>query len=135
MSGVPLWNVQQAVFALLDGDAALGAMVTGVFDHVPEATALPYVTLGEPECADVGGVADRLSEVTLPVEAWSDYAGRKQAEEILDRVAVLLHRQPLSLSGGDEALAVEVVNARVRVPDAGGLTQATARVRVMVRQG
>jgi hypothetical protein len=41
----PLEPLQTAVYARLVADAPLAALVSGVFDHVPDGTPIPYVRL------------------------------------------------------------------------------------------
>ncbi len=47
MIGLAAYELQAPLYTRLTGDAALDALVSGVFDHVPEGTAYPYVVIGE----------------------------------------------------------------------------------------
>ena len=57
-----LWPLQQAVYARLTGHAPLMALVTGVFDEVPENQPHPYVSLGSI-------TAVSYTHLTLPTKA------------------------------------------------------------------
>ena len=39
--------LQERIYSTLNGDSTLGALITGVFDGVPDGQALPIVVIGE----------------------------------------------------------------------------------------
>ena len=96
------WSLQQSIYALLTADTVLATLLGGqnrIFDHVPQGQPLPYVTLAQTatrdwSTADLGG-----EEHTLTLNVWSSAFGKKQVQEVLDRLRTLLHDRPLSLSG------------------------------------
>lgn len=78
-----LWPLQQAVFQRLSSDPVLSGMVTGVFDHVPENQPFPYVVIGEPSELPFDTKSTFGEEISLVLHVWSDYAGKKEAYNIL----------------------------------------------------
>ena len=42
-----MWELQKAIYAQLNGDSALGGLVTGIYDYVPEGSNSPYVVIGD----------------------------------------------------------------------------------------
>lgn len=92
------WDVQAAVFAALDGDVPLKAAVTGVYDEVPEGTALPYVKIGDSTIADWSGKDFGGTEQTLTVHVWSAAPGRQQNKEIMALVHAVLHEASLTVA-------------------------------------
>lgn len=97
--------LQTAVFSALDSDAALGALVTGVYDSAPQAndsgsdTPFPYVTIGEAVHTDWSTDTESGDDVTFTVHSWSRYRGRKEIKQIQGAVYDVLHRANLSVTG------------------------------------
>ena len=101
MSADSSWELQQAVYTALTGDAPLMAMITGVHDHVPRDAAFPYVTMGGASAVAWGAVGVEGVEVTLVIEAWSRDRGHKEAKQILAEVYRVLHDADLTVTGHD----------------------------------
>ncbi|RME99163.1 MAG: DUF3168 domain-containing protein [Alphaproteobacteria bacterium] len=99
MSGFASWELQQAVFAALNGDTALAARVTGVFDQVPSGTAFPYVAIGDSESEDWSSVTFTGQEHRFAIEVWSRDGGHMEVKEIMALVHDVLHDAPLVLTG------------------------------------
>jgi hypothetical protein len=93
------WEVQRALFTQLTANAPLMAQLTGVFDFVPENTALPYLTLGEQSAADWSTKSFSGQEYLLTLHVWSAARGRKQAKEIISLVHGALHQTELTITG------------------------------------
>jgi hypothetical protein len=93
-----------AVLASLQADATLMALVTGVYEEVPEAarTSYPYVVLSDlPGSADrFGGMGQFGGRVRFAVDVFSSYKGDHETHTILARVAKLLWHTDLSLPAG-----------------------------------
>ena len=90
------WELQQALFSKLDGDATLDALITGVFDSVPPAQAFPYVTIGDGSAADFGTKTEQGQSHAILIHAWARDRGRRTVKQILARVYTLLHEQILA---------------------------------------
>jgi len=121
MAGTLLWNLQTAVYAVLNGDATLGALVTGVYDEVPENTAYPYVAVETSSEVPHNYFGALGKEVTLRVFVLSDYLGAKEGLAIVDRVLVLLADVALTITGythvhtwHEDTAAIRIAADRVR---------------------
>ncbi|MFJ4863397.1 DUF3168 domain-containing protein [Streptomyces sp. NPDC088748] len=93
-----LGPVQAAVYARLTGDATLMALLSGVYDFVPESVAFDYVVIGEAtEIPDNrhGGFG---RETTLTLHVWSKYRGHARGQRIAARITALLDHQPLTIA-------------------------------------
>lgn len=99
MSGLVLLPLQTAVFEQLDGDATLGALITGVFDHVPQGTAYPYVTIGDASSEDWSTATSVGAQTRFAIQVFGRSGGRKAMLTIMERIYALLHGESLSLSG------------------------------------
>jgi hypothetical protein len=93
--------LQEAVFAVLSGDATLTTLLGGakVYDGAPRNAVAPYVHLGEATARDWSTATEAGTEVTFAVVAWSREPGRKEVLAIADRVVALLHDAVLTVSG------------------------------------
>ncbi len=87
---------QQAVFAHLEGDAALTALLGGakVHDRPPEGAAMPYVTLGMTRAFDAGTASEKAQEHLFTLHAWSSAGGRKETMSILEAVRLRMENLP-----------------------------------------
>lgn len=108
-TGNALEVVIDAVKLRLQGDSTLGALVSGIYGHVPgdARKAHPYLKLGAPALDQnaFGGMQRGGGQVTFTLDSWSDAKGPHAMRAVLARVLVLLERQDLTvdhhrLSGG-----------------------------------
>jgi hypothetical protein len=134
MSGMSLEPLQKAVYAALTADATLMAMVTGVYDRVPERTALPYLLFGQGEARDASTGTTEEEEARLELLAYSREGGRKQALDILERVHLLLHRQSPVLSGGYRLVWLRVEQAGAQMQSDGMTWRGIATLRAWVEK-
>lgn len=116
-----LWPLQQAMYQRAAGDAALGALVTGVFDEVPEQQQMPYVSLGTLISAEADAHNQLGEDIAVTWHVWSAYRGNREAAQILAALDVLFHRKPLAVAGyrdvsvaRDQALTVPDPDPDVR---------------------
>ena len=93
--------LQEAIFSRLNGDSTLGDLITGVFDGVPDDTALPVVVIGPSTTSDDGSKTLDARDYIFNVDVFSDYRGMKEAKNILQRVYTLLHEVDVSVSGAN----------------------------------
>src|SRR5690242_19560216 len=91
-------ELQVAVIATLTANAPHMALVTGVFDAIPQNTAYPYESIGALQENWADGFTDAFRTGMLQLDVWSQYHGRKEAQDIQASQIALLHRQPLSLA-------------------------------------
>ena len=93
--------LQEAIFSRLNGDSTLGDLITGVFDGVPDDTALPIVVIGSSTTSDDGSKTLDARDYIFNVDVFSDYRGMKETKNILQRVYTLLHEVDVSVSGAN----------------------------------
>lgn len=91
-------GLQTGIYNILAGDATLGALITGVYDSVPEGTALPYVVIGDPSSADWDTKDTKGQRGLFYIHVWSEYAEWSEAYSIMDRIDTLLAGASISLS-------------------------------------
>ena len=121
MSGDAALALQQALYGRLSGDATLAGLVSGVFDHVPDETAFPYVTVGEDAATDWSTKTFDGQRHALTVHVWSRARGRTEAKTIMARLYALLHGATFAMAGHELILLRCDFSETRREPD--GLTQ------------
>jgi len=92
-------NLRTAIYQRLTGDSTLMALITGVYDDVPETTAYPYVVLGDDSDTNYGTKTLDGVQYIINIHAWSRYRGVKEASEILERIYYLLHEYAIVVTG------------------------------------
>lgn len=92
-------SLQNALYVTLKADSALMANLSGIFDHVPEGSMLPYITLGEGSLRDWSSKTHQGQEHLFDVHLWSEKVGGKEIREMADQVNSLLDNAALTLSG------------------------------------
>jgi hypothetical protein len=95
----PALEVQRAFYSRLAADTALGDLVAGVHDEVPEPAEYPYVVVGEAIETPRNWHGGFGREVVETLHIWSRYRGFAEALNIATRITQLLDHQPLSLPG------------------------------------
>jgi hypothetical protein len=93
-----LGPLQAALFQRLSSDTSVMALVTGVFDYVPEGIAFPYIRIGEPTVTPFGTKTTQGEEVAVVIHVWSQYRGKAEAYNILNACLGATTR-PLQIAG------------------------------------
>ncbi|MFM9629515.1 DUF3168 domain-containing protein [Streptomyces galilaeus] len=109
--------VQTAVYQKLTGSTALMALVSGVFDEVPEPAPYPYVSFGSileyPDDAH-----DRQGlDVLVTLHVWSKALGNAQAADIFAALDDALDRVPLSVAGFTDVSIKHTQHQSIKDPD------------------
>ncbi len=113
-----LWEASAAVYARLTADATLMTQVTNrVYDDVPDSTAYPYIDMGEAFETDEDAFSQDNYSILLRLHVWSQYQGRKEAVDIMSRVATLLDEYALTVSGATLSRCVVEQKQILRDPD------------------
>ena len=101
MSGSASWQLQQAVYGALSGNAALVALLGGprIYDDVPHAAAYPFVSLGQTSSTDWGTSTGDGEEHIVTLHVWSSFGGRSEAQLIMGAIRDVLHTVHLTLTG------------------------------------
>ena len=111
------WVLQREVYETLT--TAHGS--TPVYDYVPESTPLPYTTIGLDTVREWNTKTSVGWEITLTIDHWSDYYGRKEAKDMLNVSTQALTATPVSLTADgwtvvDEQPEFGGVNADDSIP-------------------
>ena len=91
--------LQEALYSRLNGDSTLGNLVSGVYDAVPDDTAMPICVIGPSTSTDDATKTLDARDYIFNVDVWSDYRGMKETKNIVKQVYSLLHEYALSVSG------------------------------------
>lgn len=130
MSAYSILDVQEAIYSLLSTDSTLLAMVTGVYDHTPQDTAFPYVTIGEAECRDVSNLAASGVEANFGIHIFSREAGHKETHQIMERIYTLLHNTSPAVSG-QTVVSMRIISADVMLERDGFTYRGMMKLRVV----
>ncbi|MEE1835759.1 DUF3168 domain-containing protein [Streptomyces sp. SP17KL33] len=109
--------LQAAIYAKLTGSAPLMALVTGVYDEVPEDAAYPYVSFGAvTEFAEDAHDRQGLSSLVV-IHVWSTYPGNAEAADIFAALDAALDRVPLTVTGFTDVSIKHDQHSFVKDPD------------------
>ena len=90
---------QKAVYARLQADSALVAQVQGIYDSVPQNAVAPYIYFGDAAAETAENLAKKAEKISFTIFCVSENLGKMQVAEIAEKVAVLLHRANLTITG------------------------------------
>ncbi|MEU9972349.1 DUF3168 domain-containing protein [Streptomyces sp. NPDC051014] len=96
---IALEAVQRAFYARMTASPELMALVTGVYDDVPEDATYPYIVLGEATETPDNAHARIGRATSSMLHIWSQYDGYAEALQILSVLAALFDHQPLDVPG------------------------------------
>jgi hypothetical protein len=91
-----LAQAQKAIYDALTG-SPVAALVTGIYDHVDQGTAFPYVVIGEDAAGEFDTDTEQGDESLITIHSWSREKGRLQTKEIQEAIYEVLHRQDLTI--------------------------------------
>lgn len=100
---IDLWPVQQAIVAALEANPA----TYPVYDAVREKEPRPYLVIGDANVFSDETLESASLDADLAIHAWSRYAGKKQAWEMLAFVRARLNGA--SLGSGVWAITEDFV--------------------------
>ena len=87
-------ELQKALYARLTAQLA----GTPVYDHVPQATAYPYVRLGSLTALPWDTKTEDGQEYTVTIHAFAQGAGKKSVQALMQTIYAALHHQEASLT-------------------------------------
>ena len=79
-----------ALYAALNNDAALRALITGIYDMPPDNAVSPYIQVGATQEVSDELLDNTGAEITTTLHIWSRYAGRKEVLRICELVRAAL---------------------------------------------
>ena len=110
----------------------LSSIVTyPVFDGAPQDESMPFIDLGESNFVEYNSDGRDGFNVLITVHAWSNYAGRREAKEMLDAIYQALHRAELSVTGYNVA-SVDYVTSRTLKESDGATTHGIIQFRILL---
>lgn len=98
MTGYASWELQKALYDALTGDSSLMALITGIYDHVEQETAFPYVTIGESSISAFDTKDTDGMEHILTINTWSRKRGRKEIKQIHAEIYRILQNENIPIS-------------------------------------
>lgn len=113
MTGHASWELQKAIYTALSGDATLGALVTGIYDHIPEGSALPYVQIGECWAEQWDTKTESGMESFITLHSFSRNRGKKSITDIMAENYRILHNANLTVTGQTLVLLQQVMEERM----------------------
>jgi hypothetical protein len=94
--------VQAAVVTRIKADSNTIAYAAKIFNNVPTGTAMPYLHVTGLMCRKSAMFGSRdfaPEDVSFQVHVWSEYAGDKEAADIMNLVSKALTNSALSVTG------------------------------------
>ena len=92
-------EVQITLYNMLTGDVTLMALITGVYDFVPDNKAFSFVTIGEADWSDRGSQTTEGYTGTITINTWTQARGRATAHAIMAEIDRIIHNASASISG------------------------------------
>jgi len=109
-----LVEFQKAVYDALNNDTTLSAIVSGVYDFVPQGTSYPYAVIKQNKVKDWSTISTIGYEVEMEIEVFSKERGNKTVLEISSRIHELLHDTTLALGGGHQLVDIRYNDGGVK---------------------
>lgn len=103
MSGFPLQALQTALYEAIRGNAAVMAMLAGVYDLVPAQAAFPYLVLNEAEAGPWDILHESAHICEFRCDLYSRKGGQKEVMQLVMLLRAALHGKPLAANGWDVA--------------------------------
>jgi hypothetical protein len=100
MTEVASWALQRSVYQALAGSLDVTSLLGGarIYDHAPQATSFPFITLGQSVIRDWSTGTEDGAEHDLTLHVWSKAGGEKQTLQIIEAIKGALHDQHLVLA-------------------------------------
>lgn len=115
-------ELQKAIYEALSADVALNAVITGVFDNVPDGyDSFPFVTIGEDVFTQWDTDRKTGFSASVTIHSWSRFKGHKETKTVQSLIYDVLHNAEFSYTGYDSVLCQERSNQSNIDPD--GLTR------------
>jgi hypothetical protein len=109
--------LQTAIYSKLVGQSSLMAIVSGVWDEVPEPAVFPYVSFGSiSEFPDDQHDAQGLNAL-VTVHIWSKAPGNGEMYDVFAQVDAALDRTQMTVSGFRDVFIKQAQHSVVPDPD------------------
>ena len=117
------FDLQTILYSTLNGDSTLDGIVGNnkIFDNVPQDTSYPYVVIGNINVVNRGTKNLDGNEYNIDIDVWSEYRGKKEISNAMERIYELLHDTTYSVSGAD--MVVSQVRNTITLVENNGITR------------
>lgn len=97
----------QATYTYLKQDTVLQALLTGIYDEIPENEQFPYLYMGDSTEIPLDGYNQTRRTITLTLHVWSQAVSMEEIETIMGQLSLLLHHQTLPDTTGYVCISCE----------------------------
>ncbi len=95
-----IWQLQKAIYTRLSTDGTLlGLVNNNVYEHVPQKTDYPFVSIEMGAARDWSTKTTKGSDIIVHVHSFTNDRGSKNCLGVMDRIYVLLHDVNLTVTG------------------------------------
>ena len=117
------FDLQTILYSTLNGDSTLDGIIgdNKIFDNVPQDTAYPYVVIGNINAINRGTKSLDGNEYNVDIDVWSEYRGKKEISEAMERIYELLHDTTYSVSGAN--MVISQVRNTITLVENNGITR------------
>jgi len=117
------FDLQTIIYTTLNGDSTLDGIIgdNKIFDNVPQDTAYPYVIINNETAVNRGTKTVDGNEYTVDLEVWSQYRGKKEIKDAMERIYALFHDANFAVSGAD--MVVSQVRNVLTLVESDGITR------------
>ena len=117
------FDLQTILYSTLDNDSTLDGIVGNnrIFDNVPQDTDYPYVIISNESATNIGTKTLDGNEYSVDIEVWSQYRGKKEIKDAMERIYTLLHDTSYAVSGAN--MVVSQVRNVVTLTESDGITR------------
>ncbi len=122
--------LQTAIYEKLTGDTTLMALAK-VYDHTPQGSAFPYVTIGDSTAKDISRMGAVGTEHKMTLHVWSREGGRAQTATIMNRLYELLHQGTLTVIG-HTLVIMQFTASAITLENDGNTYQGTLAFRIVL---
>lgn len=127
-------NLQGALLTTLKSHAPLMALISNVFDEVPQGyNQFPYVVIGEDVHAAWDTDTTSGSDVAITIHVWSRKRGRAETKRVQAQIYNALHRQDFSITGY-RLIACDFVSSETFLDDDGKTRHGVQQFRILIDQ-
>ena len=93
-------ELHQAIYQALIADTALTTLLGSakIYDHVPQRTKPPYITIGMTLEREWDTSTEEGREHIITLHSWTENKGRKLAQDIIIAIEQVIRTTPLNLT-------------------------------------
>lgn len=133
MASQSYYLLQKAIYEKLTGNSALMALVSSVFDHIPQSVNFPYITIGDAIIHDFSNLKKSGNDYQLSIGIWSREAGHKQITDITEIIYGLLHNGTIAVTG-KTLIMMRIVSNATNLENDGVTYHAFVKVQIFLQE-